>query len=52
MVAGGTAHGYGIDHVDQLLCLEVSPASVYKGAKGEGWPAKEEGAGESYSLWE
>ena len=34
MVAGGTAHGQGTDHVDQLVCLEVPPASVYKGAKG------------------
>ena len=27
--------------MDQLVCLEVPPAFVYKGAKGEGWPAKE-----------
>ena len=35
---------------DQLLCLEVPPAPVYKGARGRP-PAKEEGAprGESYS---
>ena len=25
-----------IDPRDQLLCLEVPPAPVYKGAKGEG----------------
>ena len=27
--------------MDQLVCLEVPPASVYKGVEGEGWPAKE-----------
>ena len=27
------------------LCLEVPPASVYKGAKGEGGAGQEEGAG-------
>ena len=31
--------------MDQLVCLEVSPASVYKGDKGEGGTGQEEGAG-------
>ena len=51
---GGRGHRTRLrnDLKDQLVCLEVPPAPVYKGSKGEGWPAKEEGAGESYSLWE
>ena len=51
---GGRGHRTRLrnDLNDQLVCLEVPPAPVYKGSKGEGWPAKEEGAGESYSLWE
>ena len=49
MVEGGTAHDWR-DLYDQLVCLEVPPAPVYKGARGERRPAKE-GAptGESYS---
>ena len=35
MVEGGTAHGWNRS-TDQLVCLEVPPAPVYKGAKGEG----------------
>ena len=31
---GGTAHGRERS-TDQLLCLEVPPAPVYKGARGE-----------------
>ena len=31
--------------MDQLVCLWGASTSVYKGAKGGGWPAKEEGAG-------
>ena len=35
---GGRGHRTRLrnDHEDQLVCLEVPPASVYKGAKGEG----------------
>ena len=33
------------DLKDQLVCQEVPPASVYKGAKGEGAAGQEEGAG-------
>ena len=35
---GGGGHRTRIrnDHEDQLVCLEVPPAPVYKGAKGEG----------------
>ena len=53
MVEGGTAHGWNRS-IDQLVCLEVPPASVYKGAKGEGAAGQEEGAprGESYSHLE
>ena len=49
---GGGGHRTRLrnDHEDQLVCLEVPPAPVYKGARGRP-PAKEEGApkGESYS---
>ena len=31
---GGTAHGWERS-TDQLVCLEVPPAPVYKGARGE-----------------
>ena len=34
MVEGGTAHGWERS-TDQLVCLEVPPAPVYKGARGE-----------------
>ena len=34
MVEGGTAHGWNRS-TDQLVCLEVPPALVYKGARGE-----------------
>ena len=38
------------DHEDQLVCLEVPPAPVYKGAKGEGAAGQGGRAkGESYS---
>ena len=39
---GGRGHRTRLrnDLKDQLVCLEVPPASVYKGAKGEGRPAK------------
>ena len=49
MVEGGTAHGWNRS-TDQLVCLEVPPAPVYKGARGEA-AGQEEGAprGESYS---
>ena len=30
---------------DQLLCLEVPPAPLYKGCQGEGWLANYGGAG-------
>ena len=40
MVEGGTAHGWERS-TDQLVCLEVPPAPVYKGARGRP-PAKEE----------
>ena len=39
MVEGGTAHGEEYDHVDQLVCLGVPPAPVYKGSRGGGRPA-------------
>ena len=39
MVEGGTAHGWERS-TDQLLCLEVPPAPVYKGARGRGRPAR------------
>ena len=38
MVEGGTAHGWEIS-TDQLVCLEVPPAPIYKGARG-GRPAR------------
>ena len=34
MVEGSTAHGWERS-TDQLVCLEVPPAPVYKGARGE-----------------
>ena len=34
MVEGGTAHGWERS-TDQLVCLEVPPAPVYKGARRE-----------------
>ena len=51
---GGGGHHTRLrnDLKDQLVCLEVPPAPVYKGSKGRGWPAKEGAPGESYSLWE
>ena len=45
MVAGGHHTRLRNDLKDQLVCLEVPPASVYKGAKGEGAAGQEEGAG-------
>ena len=49
---GGRGHCTRLrnDLKDQLVCSRVPPASVYKGAKGRGRPAKEGRAkGESYS---
>ena len=34
MMEGGTAHGWERS-TDQLVCLGVPPAPVYKGARGE-----------------
>ena len=44
---GGRGHRTRLrnDLNDQLVCLEVPPASVYKGAKGERCAVQEEGAG-------
>ena len=44
---GGRGHRTRLrnDLKDQLVCLAVPPASVYKGAKGEGAAGQEEGAG-------
>ena len=44
---GGRGHRTRLrnDLNDQLVYLEVPPASVYKGAKGEGADGQEEGAG-------
>ena len=44
---GGRGHRTRLrnDHEDHLVCLEVPPASVYKGAKGEGAAGQEEGTG-------
>ena len=44
---GGRGHRTRLrnDLKDQLVCLEVPPASVYKGAKGERCAGQEEGAG-------
>ena len=44
---GGRGHRTRLrnDLNDQLVCLEVPPASVYKGAKGERCAGQEEGAG-------
>ena len=44
---GGRGHRTRLrnDLQDQLVFLEVPPASVYKGAKGEGAAGQEEGAG-------
>ena len=38
---GGRGHRTRLrnDHVDQLVCLGVPPAPVYKGARGGGRPA-------------
>ena len=52
---GGRGHRTRLrnDLNDQLVCLEVPPAPVYKGSKGEGWPAKPmEAQEESYSYRE
>ena len=49
---GGGGHRTRLrnDHEDQLVCLEVPPAPVYKGAKGEGAAGQGGRAkGESYS---
>ena len=53
MVEGGHHKRLRNDHEDQLVCYEVPPAPVYKGARGR-QTAKEEGAprGESYSHQE
>ena len=50
---GGGYHTRLRDLKDQLLCLEVPPAPVYKGARGEA-AGQELGAprGKSYSHWE
>ena len=47
MEYGGGGHRTRLrnDHEDKLVCLEVPPASVYKGAKGERCAGQEEGAG-------
>ena len=44
---GGRGHRTRLrnDLKDQLVCLEVPPAPVYKGSKGEGAAGQEEGAG-------
>ena len=44
---GGRGHRTRLrkDLKDQLVCLGCPPASVYKGAKGEGAAGQEEGAG-------
>ena len=44
---GGRGHRTRLrnDLKDQLVCLEMPPASGYKGAKGEGAAGQEEGAG-------
>ena len=44
---GGRGHRTRLrnDLRDQLVCLEVPPAPVYKGSKGEGAASQEEGAG-------
>ena len=44
---GGAGHRTRLrnDHEDQLVCVEVPPAPVYKGSKGEGAAGQEEGAG-------
>ena len=42
MVEGGTAHGWNRS-TDQLVCLDVPPSPVYKGARGEA-AGQEEGA--------
>ena len=52
---GGRGHRTRLrnDLNDQLVCLEVPPAPVYKGCQGEGWPAKPmEAQEESYSYRE
>ena len=51
---GGRGHRTRLrnDLKDQLVCLEVPPAPVYKGSKGEGLAGQGGGAGESYSHWE
>ena len=52
---GGRGHRTRLrnDLNDQLVCLEVPPAPVYKGCQGEGWSAKERRAQEeSYSYRE
>ena len=50
---GGRGHRTRLrnDLNDQLVCLEVPPASVYKGAKG-GPPARRRAQEESYSYRE
>src|SRR4051812_38158788 len=39
---GGRGHRTRLrnDLKDQLVCLWGAPASVYKGSRGRGWPAK------------
>ena len=52
---GGRGHRTRLrnDHNDQLVCPRVPPASVYKGAKGEGCGQPYGGAQEeSYSYRE
>ena len=52
---GGRGHRTRLrnDLKDQLVCLGVSPAPVYKGWREGGWPARErEAQGESYSYRE
>ena len=49
---GGGGHRTRLrnEHVDQLVCLEVPPAHVYKGVEeGEGRPSLWRALGESYS---
>ena len=52
---GGRGHRTRLrnDLEDQLVCLGVSPAPVYKGWREGGWPARErEAQGESYPFRE
>ena len=53
MVEGGHRTRLRDDQLDQLVCLEVPPAPVYKGGRGEAAGLGEGRAkGESYSYRE